>query len=1011
MDSPRVSLFQPDFIVSSFFKVYGSDPTGFGCLFIKNSAIRCLHNSSAARGVGMVRLVPLPVSTPNLLCAASVSEGDETFQVDKYDCTESPKNNAFRSELTCIQSFSGSVATSYSDHKLTESGASLSGSEVGIVAEIEVEKHLSESESCANGCSAIDSRVPRPCLSYHENEDLNQCSAINGKSPVPTTDDDIKNANHSEMEINGVSACLHRTVDGELQNVPHSSHSNNFEGLNKVEKIWPVIVENEKDQIPIKGDNMGVSGSMHEGAASLCLLKDRTAYKLDRNAGETEVHVVTDGVINSHADVYCKLVSDAGMPEAFPLSGGSSRLLDGLSVNGKADAPEELPESVESLTEQKRVIQDYSVQQQKISDAAETVIKVDSYLSMEDANSIRVNSTMVDECCSIPVAPERSLDVVVESECHAGGARKDHSICGDGFLEGHIDGECNLSTDNVTCEAFPLGFSIDDRVNTVEELPEVVKNSLEQQKQVIQAYSVPQQKYSNIVEDTIKADYYVKLEAGDPGNGKIVGINEFHAIPVAQGSQYMNPKVENESEVGVVREHRSIDSDGFLKCDLDEEDKLFGDADKSEAFHHSVDRNEPLHWLLINGKADSAEQLPELVEGLSEHHTQIVRDFSVEQQKVNNDLDETVKGNSYFEQKFEDPGSGDARRINECYATHVAQEKECWIPMVQSECQVKDAREDHSSEHLFGEPASFDERENSDTESVNGGQKVSIVQKEAEIISQGGNSRLEGMSPQKSDHCFELEADSYISRDACSSSQQYNFNDNRINSICNCSEGAYYLDRQGDLSFLSSERDSVSIYHADDMPNESTTARTEPRILCMALNHADALDLSKVNTRHRYLINWLVGSMLKLRHPGPDNAVPLVQIYGPKVKYDRGAFLAFNLFDWKGILLQPILVQRLADRSNVSLGVASLCHIELPENPTEWQGVLDPMKSTAEEHRSMGGKSAILQVVNVSFGLLTDFEDAYRLWAFLAKFLDADFVSKEVLRYRSLNQETVVVGM
>ncbi|MQL98957.1 hypothetical protein Taro_031681, partial [Colocasia esculenta] len=50
-----------------------------------------------------------------------------------------------------------------------------------------------------------------------------------------------------------------------------------------------------------------------------------------------------------------------------------------------------------------------------------------------------------------------------------------------------------------------------------------------------------------------------------------------------------------------------------------------------------------------------------------------------------------------------------------------------------------------------------------------------------------------------------------------------------------------------------------------------------------------------------------------------------------------------------------------------------------------------------------------LSVVNASLGFLVNFEDAYKLWAFVAKFLDADFVEKERWRYMALNQKMVEV--
>lgn len=72
----------------------------------------------------------------------------------------------------------------------------------------------------------------------------------------------------------------------------------------------------------------------------------------------------------------------------------------------------------------------------------------------------------------------------------------------------------------------------------------------------------------------------------------------------------------------------------------------------------------------------------------------------------------------------------------------------------------------------------------------------------------------------------------------------------------------------------------------------------------------------------------------------------------------------------------------------------------------------------APERRSCGLKGAGkrskdvhgINVVNASLNFLTNSEDAYyRLWIFVAEFLDADFVEKEKWRYMALNQKMVVV--
>ncbi|WVZ08962.1 hypothetical protein V8G54_022308 [Vigna mungo] len=43
--------------------------------------------------------------------------------------------------------------------------------------------------------------------------------------------------------------------------------------------------------------------------------------------------------------------------------------------------------------------------------------------------------------------------------------------------------------------------------------------------------------------------------------------------------------------------------------------------------------------------------------------------------------------------------------------------------------------------------------------------------------------------------------------------------------------------------------------------------------------------------------------------------------------------------------------------------------------------------------------------MTATLGLVTNFEDIYRLWAFLSRFLDEDFVEREKWRYIALNEK------
>ncbi|XP_043701195.1 uncharacterized protein LOC122651480 [Telopea speciosissima] len=206
------------------------------------------------------------------------------------------------------------------------------------------------------------------------------------------------------------------------------------------------------------------------------------------------------------------------------------------------------------------------------------------------------------------------------------------------------------------------------------------------------------------------------------------------------------------------------------------------------------------------------------------------------------------------------------------------------------------------------------------------------------------------------------------------------------------------IDRPNDL--LKAESTETN---TNDMDNKSLD------IECKYLDHADSLGLIVISNRARYLTNWLVNALMKLQHP--EQGLPLIRIYGPKIKFDRGPALAFNVFDWKGEKIEPVVVQKLADRSNISLSYGFLQNIWFSDMyEGEKERVLETRHheatGMAENKRRERGELGIT-VVTAAISFLANFNDTYRLWAFIAQFLDADFVEKEQWRYTALNQGTV----
>jgi selenocysteine lyase/cysteine desulfurase len=185
-------------------------------------------------------------------------------------------------------------------------------------------------------------------------------------------------------------------------------------------------------------------------------------------------------------------------------------------------------------------------------------------------------------------------------------------------------------------------------------------------------------------------------------------------------------------------------------------------------------------------------------------------------------------------------------------------------------------------------------------------------------------------------------------------------------------------------------------------------------IECRGLDHAHNVGLIVISTRTRYLINWLVNALMSLQHPHDENRFSLIRIYGPKINPHRGPTIAFNIFDWKGEKIDPALVQKLADRNNISLSRSFLKNIKFLDRNQEVREWALETKATEVEKLGLYKKKKSpnepgILVLTATLGFLTNFEDVYRFWAFASRFLDADFVEKERWRYIALNQNTIEV--
>jgi hypothetical protein len=114
-------------------QVFGADPTGFGCLFIKNSIIQCLHNSDRARGVGMVRIIPSGV--PNASLPRDKGQRGEQEHLRDIHETDAEEYLDAADYVDPVSAFSGPMAQFYVDsvqEKAVLERITASGREINI---------------------------------------------------------------------------------------------------------------------------------------------------------------------------------------------------------------------------------------------------------------------------------------------------------------------------------------------------------------------------------------------------------------------------------------------------------------------------------------------------------------------------------------------------------------------------------------------------------------------------------------------------------------------------------------------------------------------------------------------------------------------------------------------------------------------------------------------------------------------------------------------------------------
>lgn len=163
----------------------------------------------------------------------------------------------------------------------------------------------------------------------------------------------------------------------------------------------------------------------------------------------------------------------------------------------------------------------------------------------------------------------------------------------------------------------------------------------------------------------------------------------------------------------------------------------------------------------------------------------------------------------------------------------------------------------------------------------------------------------------------------------------------------------------------------------------------------IGLRHIMQTGIDTIHERVTTLTQYLLDEMSALRH---DNGAPLLRIYGPTTTHMRGGTISFNVFDPHGMSFDFDTVEGLANSVSISLRTGCFCNPGVSETAHKVTG--KRIREFFEGDESPGfrhvmtsllhtGDAQAIGAVRISIGLVTNFDDAYRVLRFLRAFLNA----------------------
>jgi molybdenum cofactor sulfurtransferase len=160
------------------------------------------------------------------------------------------------------------------------------------------------------------------------------------------------------------------------------------------------------------------------------------------------------------------------------------------------------------------------------------------------------------------------------------------------------------------------------------------------------------------------------------------------------------------------------------------------------------------------------------------------------------------------------------------------------------------------------------------------------------------------------------------------------------------------------------------------------------------LEFLESVGMDNVHRRVALLTSYLLRELNGLRH---DNGRSAIELYGPRDVAGRGGAIAFNIIDPAGAYLHHEAVERIATEAGIALRSGCFCNpgaaeTALRHTPSLIDACLSRGPSISldlwqyQDYMRAAGRTA--GALRASFGLASNFADAYALGVFLRSLLN-----------------------